>query len=59
MKRSIQTRSFPNLLCRYPRDFTFHVAAPISSVRAVTTSESIREQAGSGTEPSSSTGIAA
>jgi hypothetical protein len=27
------------------------------SIRAVTTSESIREQAGSGTEPSSSTGI--
>ena len=27
------------------------------SIRAVTTSESIREQAGSGTEPSSSKGI--
>jgi hypothetical protein len=34
----------------YPRHFTFHVADPISSVRAVTT--------GSGIEPRSSTGCA-
>jgi hypothetical protein len=34
MKRSIETRSFPNLLVATPRDLTFYVADPISSIRA-------------------------
>jgi hypothetical protein len=48
MKWSIETRSLPTLTRSYPRRFTFYVADPISSIRAVTT--------GSGTEPSSNTG---
>jgi len=44
MKRSIETRSLPTLTRSYPRHFTFYVADPISSIRAVTT--------GSGTEAS-------
>jgi hypothetical protein len=29
----IETRAFPSLARRYPRDFTFYVADPISSIR--------------------------
>jgi hypothetical protein len=29
-----ETRSLPNLLVAYPRDFTFYVADPLSSIRA-------------------------
>ena len=29
---SIETRSFPSLARRYPRDFTFYVADPVSSI---------------------------
>jgi hypothetical protein len=32
VKRSIETRSFPNLLVAAPRDLTFYVADPISSI---------------------------
>ena len=51
MKRSIETRSLPNLLVATPRDLTFYVADPISSIRAVTT--------GSCTEPSSAASVLA
>jgi hypothetical protein len=33
-RRDIETRSLPNLLVATPRDFTFYVADPISSIRA-------------------------
>ena len=29
----IETRAFPSLARRYPRDFTFYIADPISSIR--------------------------
>ncbi len=32
----IETRSLPALAHRYPRDFTFYVAAPVSSILLVT-----------------------
>jgi len=45
MKRSIETRSFPNLLVATPRDLTFYVADPISSIRApVTTGNRYRAE---------------
>ena len=40
MKRSIETRSFPNLLVATPRDLTFYVADPISSIRTPVTTGS-------------------
>src|SRR5262245_64217763 len=33
-RRDIETRSFPNSLVATPRDLTFYVADPISSIRA-------------------------
>jgi hypothetical protein len=31
---NVETRSLPTLARRYPRDFTFYVADPISSIRS-------------------------